>query len=246
LTYQLLDQFRTLFVLGPYKHRVSTNGDRVALRFYEDIYELGRSRSFTARVDDGLAVLNAANTRRGVAARRGDGSFGELVPGVPPSPVDGFHLARGPIAEIEIGIEVKILAKAMIKQIDRVVSDLTGQVAHFRAKGGNPITIGIVGVNHAEHYRSFEGERVHPTDGKVHKHPFQEAAEATDRLRRLAAPAFDEFLVMPFRATNHRGAPAADMAFQPYDFDWVDQRAIELDYGAILARVSQRYEARHR
>jgi hypothetical protein len=246
LTYQLLDQFRALFVAGPYKHRASTNGDRVALRFYEDVYELGRSRSFNVRTDAGLAVANASNTRRGIVARRGDGSFGELVPGVPPSSVDGFHVSRGPIAEIEIGIEVKILAKAMIKQIDRVVSDLTGQVTHFRAKGGNPITIGIVGVNHAEHYRSFEGERVHPTDGKGHKHPVQEAADATDRLRRLAAPAFDEFLVMPFKATNQPEGAAIGEAFQPYDFDWVDQRALELDYGAVLARVSQRYESRHR
>jgi hypothetical protein len=31
--------------------------------------------------------------------------------------------ARGPIATVEIGVEVKILAKPMIKQIDRVIND---------------------------------------------------------------------------------------------------------------------------
>lgn len=131
-------------------------------------------------------------------------------------------------------MEVKILAKAMIKQIDRVVSDLTRQVEHFQQAGGNPICVGIVGINHADKYISHEGEKVWPTDGRKHKHPIQEAAEAEARLRSRAAPAFDEFLVLRFRATNEA----------PYPFTWVDQRQTELDYGAILTRVLRKYEAR--
>ena len=37
---------------------------------------------------------------------------------------EGFAVCHGPIATIEIGIEVKIFMKAMTKQIDRVVNDL--------------------------------------------------------------------------------------------------------------------------
>ena len=43
-----------------------------------------------------------------------------------------FVVARGPTANIEIGVEAKILAKAMIKQIDRVIGDLQRQVMMFR------------------------------------------------------------------------------------------------------------------
>ena len=65
---------------------------------------------------------------RGVAARRGDGTFGEIIPGEAPILDQGYLVARGPIATVEIGVEVKILAKATIKQIDRVINDLRNQV----------------------------------------------------------------------------------------------------------------------
>jgi hypothetical protein len=42
-----------------------------------------------------------------------------------------FAVARGPIANVELGIEVKILANAIIKQIGRVQTDLVSQVAEF-------------------------------------------------------------------------------------------------------------------
>ena len=91
-----------------------------------------RSQSWLSGFIAGNRVLNAQNLRRGVASRRGDGTFGELVPGVAPFEMSGFKVARGPVATIEIGTEVKILAKAMIKQIDRVMGDLVGQVRTFR------------------------------------------------------------------------------------------------------------------
>jgi hypothetical protein len=224
-------------VPGPYRHRNSTQGDSIAVRLYEDLFDVGRSRAYVERVSSGLCVLNAQNKRHGVSARRGDGSFGEIVPNEPPASESPFNVMRGPIATIEIGIEVKILAKAMIKQIDRVVSDLTGQVAHFKSRGGRPITVGIVGVNHAPYAVSWEGDREWRTDGRKHKHPLQEAADAERRLLSLAAPAFDEFLILQFSATND-ATPA-------YAFQWVDARKAELDYGAILARVGTRYQAQH-
>ena len=179
-------------------------------------------------------VVNTANKTVGVPSRRGDGSFGELVPVARAVSEEGFTVARGPIATIEIGAETKILAKAMIKQIDRVVSDLKRQVEEF-TKAGNPICVAVVGVNHATSYTSFEGLRTFTTDGTgAYKHPSQEAAQAIDRLQRLARPSFDEFLILKFTATN----------VEPYPFAWVDESETLLQYSALLTRISNLYETR--
>ncbi len=235
MTYQLLDRFRGLFEGQAYLHRKSNLGDSVARRLYEDLRELGRSGKLVHRVDTGLSVLNTRNTRRGVRARRGDGSFGEIVPNETPINDEGFVVCRGPIATIEIGVEVKILMKAMIKQIDRVTNDLRSQADHFRSGGGNPICVGVVGINRASYTTTYEGTRSFKTDGSsTYKHPIVEASEAEGRLRQIAAPAFDEFVVLRFEATNE----------PPFPFKWIDERATTLDYGAALARISQQYEAR--
>lgn len=166
--------------------------------------------------------------------RRGDGTFGELIPHAVAVELPDFVVARGPIATVEIGSEVKILAKAMIKQIDRVMTDLQNQKREFGRAGGNPITIGIVGINQAPHYVSFEGEREWPTDGRKHKHPIQEAAEAERRLVQRVATDFDEFLILRFRATNR----------DPFPFEWTDAGQTEMDYGAVLTRILRKYETR--
>jgi hypothetical protein len=204
------------------------------MEIYEDLHALARSKKLIHRIDSGLSVLNTQNRRLGVAARRGDGTFGEIVPRVEPIKDEGYVVRRGPIATIEIGIEVKILFKAMIKQIDRVINDLRKQTEHFRSKGGRPICVGIVGINWAPECTSYEGERPFPTDGKKYKHPIQEAAEAEERLVNLAGPAFDEFLVLRFEATN----------VPPYRFKWREEKATTMSYGAALARISQQYETR--
>jgi hypothetical protein len=229
----LLDTFRDLFIGKEFHHRISGQGDFVAIQFYEDLYALGRSSKYVARVDQALSVLNVQNRRVGVQARRGDGSFGELVPNVTAIADPGYIVKRGPIATIEIGIEVKILQKAMLRQIDRVINDLKGQVDQFKAQNGTPITVGIAGINCADHYVSFEGPaRNYPTTGMgKHLHPYQQAPEAEARLRNLAAPAFDEFLILKFKATNS----------PPFPFTWVNERQTHLDYGAVLARVSGRF-----
>jgi DNA methylase len=61
---------------------------------------------------------------------------------------------------------------------------------HPRPAGGKPISVGIVGINCAPNYTSYEGEREWPTNGKKHKHPIQEAEEAESRLISRAAPSF--------------------------------------------------------
>jgi hypothetical protein len=233
--YRLLSEFERLFSGRVYKHRVSNQGDFIAIHFYEDLFAIERSPKLATGITQRQRVVNAQNRRRGIDARRGDGTFGEIIPGVIPVLEPEFAVARGPIATVEIGTEVKILAKAMIKQIDRVVSDLCNQVVQFKRGGGNPICVGIVGVNYAEQYTSHEGDRHYTTSGKGGvPHPLQEAPEASRRLRALAAPAFDEFLLLPYRAANE----------SPFLFEWVNYGETVLDYGAVLTRISSKYQAR--
>lgn len=236
LQYRLLTEFRRLFEGKVYKHRASNQGDFVAMHLYEDLVALGRSPKLVeAAVRRRDRVLNVQNKRRGVAARRGDGTFGELIPGEAAIADPGYLVARGPIATVEIGVEVKILAKAMIKQIDRVINDLRNQVVQFRRGGGRPICVAVIGINHAESTVGYEGDRPFPTTGKQgFLHPFQEAPEAERRLRLGAAPEFDEFVVLRFKATN---AP-------PYPFEWVNYKETRLDYAAALSRIGAEYQQR--
>lgn len=217
-----------------YRHRDSTIGDKIAVELYEDLFEVAKSRSLVTRIVGRERVASGQNTRRGVIARRGDATLGELVPGAIASSRTGFAVAAGEIATVEIGVEVKILAKAMIKQIGRVITVASDQVTEFQRGGGNPICVGIVGVNWADRCTGYEGDRSFLTNGGKHPHPFQEAEAAESRLLADLMQRFDEFLILRFRARNE----------SPYDFTWVDERATNLDYGAALTRVSREYEHR--
>ena len=232
--YRLLTEFRRLFEGKIYKHRDSSQGDFVAMHLYEDLIAINRSpKLIAAAIERRDRVLNVQNKRRGIEARRGDGTFGEIIPGETPISDPEYVVSRGPIATVEIGVEVKILAKAMIKQIDRVINDLRNQVVEFRRGGGNPISIAVIGINQAESTVGYEGDRPFPTTGRQgFLHPFQEAPEAERRLRARAAPEFDEFLILRFKATN---AP-------PFPFAWTDYRETRLDYAAALSRISARYQ----
>ncbi|MGI9086219.1 MAG: hypothetical protein ACR2HH_00525 [Chthoniobacterales bacterium] len=170
----------------------------------------------------------------GKPGRRGDGTFGELVPAAIALTEKGMLVARGPVATIEIGAETKILAKAMIKQIDRVITDLINQASQFKRSGGNPICVAFVGINFAEQYVSFEGRKKWPTDGRKYKHPIQEATQAEQRLNEKARHAFDEFQFLRFRASNAR----------PFPFEWVDLKNTEMEYSSVLTRVSRDYDRR--
>lgn len=233
-TFALLRQFEATFRNGPYIHRNSQIGNRIADCLYEDLYAVGLSSRFNQGVDARTHVLNPKGISPGIRARRGDGSFGDLIPGTRASIAPGFMVARGPTANVEIGAEVKIVAKAMGKQIDRVIGDLHRQADEFHRKSATAITVGIVGINFANRYVSHEGERRYITTGlSGSHHPSQEAADAERELLR-AADAYDEFIELGFRATNE----------PPFEFAWVDQRRLHQDYAARLVRVLRLYNAR--
>ena len=234
MTYRLLDEFEGIFSGVKYRHRDSSNGDWVAIHLTEDLFTLNRSPKFVDRVTSHLSVQNLANKRRGISSRRGDGTLGEIVPGTSATVETTYNVARGTIATIEVGAEVKILHKAMIKQIDRVIGDLRKQVDQFKAHGSRPISVGIVGINHAPYTVGYEGERSYKTGPGVGPHPIQEAPEAERRMLQLAKPAFDEFLILKYIATNE----------EPFAFSWVDKKSTELDYAAAIARISREYEQR--
>jgi len=234
--YALLRTFRSLFDGKPYLHRKSNLGDLVASHLYEDLVNINKSAKLVERVQHHERVVNMKNVMIGKPARRGDGTFGELVPAAVAVTEKGMLVARGPVATIEIGAETKILAKAMIKQIDRVITDLISQAIQFKRGGGNPICVAFVGINFAQQYVSFEGRKRWPTDGKKYKHPIQEAAQAERRLNDKARPAFDEFQILRFRATNAK----------PFPFEWVDLTSTEMEYSSVLTRVSRQYDRRFR
>lgn len=236
MAYRLLGAFRATFEGKRYIHRDSSLGDFVAMQLYEDLYSVAKSKLLKKRIEEGERVLNVQNQRRGIKARRGDGTFGELVPAVEPIKDRGYKVARGPIATVEIGVEVKVLAKAMIKQIDRVIGDLTKQVSQFKRGAGNPICVGIVGINSAQVTTGYEGDRAFTTDGRKYKHPYQEAAEAERRIVEQAQPSFNELLFLRYRATN----------IEPFPFGWVDFKRTSEEYGAILIRISREYDHRFR
>ena len=232
MNYKLLEEFRKLFTGKIYRHRDSSQGDHVALYLYEDLFQLARSPKFVKAVTSKLRVLNTENLTVGKKSRRGDGAFGERLPHIDPHTVPGMAVAFGKIATIEIGAEVKILAKAMRKQLDRVCSDLQKQVVEFRKLGGQPVCVGIVGVNWSDQYTSYEGRRRFATDLKKNAQQKLQAVQRdlTDRVQS----SFDELILLRFRATN----------VKPYSFSWVDQSETENLYGASLLRISREYESR--
>jgi hypothetical protein len=233
-SYKLLDSFRSLFENTEYRHRDSTRGDFVASFLVEDLYTLGRSAKLVSNVNNGRSVANSTNKTTGKAHRRGDGLFGAAVPGIDPEKRPPYAVGFGMIADVELGTETKILAKAMIKQLDRVGTDMLNQVAEFRKHGNNPICVGVIGVNYAPMYRSLEGKVEWLTGVQGHKHPAQEASAAESRLVARVQSSFDELIVLRYIATN----------IPPFDFRWVDPAATAHDYGATLVRISRYYEQR--
>jgi hypothetical protein len=89
-----------------------------------------------------------------------------------------------------------------------------------------------VGVNHAASYSSYEGERVFAVEGA--RSPAAEAPKAIQRLDAGARHDYDEFIVLPFQATNSA----------PFPFDWVDLVSTENVYSATLIRTLRLYETR--
>jgi len=228
--FRLLNRFEETFRNGPYVHRNSQLGNRIADFLFDDLYELDSTSKFRADVDAGRIALNPKGVSPGLKARRGDGSFGPIVPGYRPRPYLDHVVPVAPTAEVDLGAEVKILAKAMIKQIDRVVSDLCGQSRQFKTKSPDALTVGIVGINVADRYVSFEGSRRYPT-GEFGPHPYQEAPEAERRLRMSAEPCYGELLILTFKATNE----------PPFEFSWLQAQGTRDQYGSMLTRLLRSY-----
>lgn len=231
---RLLEGFQKVFEGQVYRHRSSTQGDRLARLFYEDLYLLDRSPLFKNRVDSLECIVNITNRVIGIKSRRGDGTFGESLPTAQPGKESGFHVGVGPTANVQIGIEVKILSTAMIKQIDRVINDLRNQASQFKDRSSSAITIAIIGVNHAQTYTSYEGERTFTAEGS--RSPATEAPKAIKRLDSEARQLYDEFLILPFQATNS----------PPFPFTWSNLASTENLYSAVLVRTLRLYESRFR
>jgi hypothetical protein len=246
--YRLLNVFASQFDGQAYRHRVSNQNDLICVELFEDLLTLGKSPKLIKQLQQHSVVANIANKAHRVDARRGDGTLGELVPGEAARTSPGYAVARGVIATVEIGVECKVFNKAMLKQFGRVRTDMREQVAEFRTgTGSNPITVAVVGVNHATHTTGYEGNRAWPTgwveeedpatglvQRKYHKHPIEEAAETIRRVEAQIRPMYDELLILPYKATNER----------PFEFEWVDLPATLRDYGTVLTKVSRAYEQR--
>lgn len=227
---RLLAAFAACFSGVKYNHRISTTGDRVAAYLYDDLYSLNGSPKLVSRIAAGHEVVNVANTVKGKAGRRGDGTFGQLVPGVQGTLGQEYLVRRGPIASLRIAAEAKFVVTKQLAQIDRVITDLRNQADTFRGQSRDVITVGITAVNFSDSYTSYEGDNVF-----VAKYPpSRDAPETTARLESMAKPAFDEFLVMKFRATN----------VPPYPFEWVNEAETRMLYSSILLRLSNEYERR--
>lgn len=166
--------------------------------------------------------------------RRGDGTFGERLIAAPIKKVTNLTVSQGATVNVQIGVEVKILATAMAKQIERVVNDLRDQARQFRKTTSNATTVGIVGVNHSPVYTFYEGTRSYDKPGETGSAPGAEAVKVIPKLLSEAAPHFDEFLILNFIASNR----------PPYEFEWVNGTLAEREYVAILQRTAALYESR--
>src|SRR5258708_5929248 len=109
MPFRLLEAFQKVFEGQVYRHRSSTQGDRLARLFYEDLYQLNRSVEYKRRVDSLECIVTLTNRVTGISGRRGDGTFGEALPTAQAVLEPGFHVGIGPTANIQIGIEVKII-----------------------------------------------------------------------------------------------------------------------------------------
>jgi hypothetical protein len=147
----LLTKFRSTFEGQIYKHRIFNIGDKIAEFLYEDLVLLGRSTKIASRVSSADLVVNTLNRVTGKVGRRGDGTFGWRVPSATPQSEGGYSVRRGPVADIQIGTEVKIIATKMLAQIDRVMTDLKNQASTYKVLNPDALRVGIVGVNFADH-----------------------------------------------------------------------------------------------
>lgn len=218
-----------------YRHRSSNKGDRIVSHLYEDLYDLNQSSSYHAGIQQGSLVYNRGNRVvgpiiGGVRVRRGDGLLGQAVPGQPLVQEAGFAVQRGHVANIRIGIEIKIVSTAMARQFDRVMTGILDQHAVFKRVSDDCITVVMIAVNHAVEYESYEGSRV------FNSSPVDEAAKTIRRFAHelTSVNLYDEVLLVPFAASN----------IDPFPFAWPNWQATYAAYNASLVRLGNAYESR--
>jgi hypothetical protein len=228
--FNLVAAFERVFTDTVYRHRVSTVGDSVAVFLYEDLVALDQSAKLVNRVREGALAVNIGNQIKGKKGRRGDGTFGRVVPGQSLVSEAGFVVPRGLVANLEVGAEVKIGATKLIAQVDRVINDLSKQANIFKSHNASAIKVGIVGVNFAPTYTGHEGQRQFIAKTP----PAREAAEFARRIEDKVGPHYDELLILRFQATNN----------PPYEFAWINAQETEQLYGSALVRISAEYDRR--
>lgn len=228
--YKLLTAFESIFRGDVYRHRSSTIGDGIAAYVFEDLVAIGQSPKLLQRVKNNEVAVNTGNQIKGKKGRRGDGTFGRVVPGRVLLAEPGFEVRRGHVANLEIGTEVKISATKLIAQVDRVMNDLSKQAHIFMNHNPHALRMAIVGVNFAPAYTGHEGDRQYAAKTP----PAREAGEFATRIDRIVSPHYDELLILNFSATNN----------PPYEFEWVNTKETEQLYGSILVRLSAQYEQR--
>ena len=230
--FRLLETFKTTFEGKFYKHRNPTLGNKIGRTLFEDLLQYEVSIRYKNHVVQGRGVVNlGGKIRTPKTIRRNDSIFEKPPAGEalqPPN--EGFSVPEGSVAEPRISCEVKIMAKSQQKQIDRVISDLDNFALRMKSLNRKCINVAIIGINHESDYISREGRR-------PFKHKLREQEPTTVReklLRQLSEKKYDEILILEFRATNQK----------PYPFHWLDAGAVDLDYGAALTRIGERYQER--
>jgi hypothetical protein len=229
----LLGTFRETFAGHVYRHRSSSIGNRIARQLYEDLFVHQVSKAYAEHVENGLVAVDlGGKVQNKKIFRRNDSVLGRLPAGsTAAAPLPGFHVRRGLIADARIGCEVKIIAKDPLSQIDRVISDLSNFAGRVRKVSPHSISVAIVGVNHEPSYLSYEGDKTYE-DTLLGHEPVEAIARIDNQLREL----YDELLVLSFRATNR----------DPYPFAWVNARQVAIEYGSMVTRLGEMYQARFR
>lgn len=225
---RLLRRLAETFQGKVYRHRSATLGNLIGSELFEDLFEMEVSQSYKARVlNHELVVNTSGRIRNPLKIRRNDSVCGRPPAGIKVrvSAADK-HVSLGPVAEPQIGCEVKILGKSFLKQIDRVINDLVGFRGRMHKRNPNCLNVAVVAVNFEPDYVSYEKDRAYkdpPRDG--------EARETSARIINEIGDDYDELIIIPFKATNS----------PPYPFSLVNEKDTALDYGAVLTRLGAKY-----
>ena len=234
MKYRLLHSFQEIFSGTPYRHRNSQLTDCVALDYFEDYRRTTNRPAIQERLDSGSSVVGSRPPLTGGMNHGGLRYIGEKTPGINPTRMPERSVMTGRTANVEIVFEIKILAKSMNKQVNRVINDFGNRQAKLKKAYPDVIFIGAVGVNFASAYVSYEGARTYHTNGKERRHPSQEATSVKNKLLDGLSDVLDELLIICFTAEN----------VSPYNFDFLGLDRTEEELAGIIARTARDHEKR--